>query len=75
MMEKIPLHERFSSVRLATDLNELGIEAHYFPNNDALIDGLVSLVKPGDVILIMSNGAFDNIQQRVLQRLAERTSS
>ena len=75
MMEKIPLHERFSSVRLATDLNELGIEAHYFPNNDALIDGLVSLVKPGDVILIMSNGAFDNIQQRLLQRLAERTSS
>jgi UDP-N-acetylmuramate: L-alanyl-gamma-D-glutamyl-meso-diaminopimelate ligase len=75
MMEKIPPHERFSSVRLAADLNELGIEAHYFANNDALIDGLVSLVKAGDAILIMSNGAFDNIQQRLLKRLGERTSS
>ena len=69
------MHERFSSVRLATDLNELGIEAHYFPNNDALLDGLVSLVKPSDVILVMSNGAFDNIQQRLLQRLAESSPS
>ena len=75
MMEKIPPHERFSSVRLAANLNELGIEAHYFANNDALIDGLVSLVEAGDVILIMSNGAFDNIQQRLLKRLGERTSS
>ena len=75
MMEKIPPHERFSSVRLAANLNELGIEAHYFANNNALIDGLVSLVEAGDVILIMSNGAFDNIQQRLLKRLGERTSS
>ena len=75
MMEKIPLDERFSSVRLAADLNELGVEAHYFSNTEALIDGLISLVKPGDVILIMSNGAFDNIQQRLLQGLAQRTSS
>jgi UDP-N-acetylmuramate: L-alanyl-gamma-D-glutamyl-meso-diaminopimelate ligase len=75
MMEKIPLHERFSSVTLAANLNELGIEAHYFANNDALIDGLLSLVKPGDAILIMSNGAFDNIQQRLLKRLSQRTSS
>jgi UDP-N-acetylmuramate: L-alanyl-gamma-D-glutamyl-meso-diaminopimelate ligase len=75
MMEKIPMPERFSSVRLAADLNKLGIEAHYFADNDALIDGLVSLVEPGDVILIMSNGAFDNIQQRLLKRLSQRTSS
>jgi UDP-N-acetylmuramate: L-alanyl-gamma-D-glutamyl-meso-diaminopimelate ligase len=75
MMEKIPPKERFSSMRLAANLNELGIEAHYFANNDALIDGLLSLVKPGDAILIMSNGAFDNIQQRLLKRLSQRTSS
>jgi UDP-N-acetylmuramate: L-alanyl-gamma-D-glutamyl-meso-diaminopimelate ligase len=74
-MEKIPPKERFSSMRLAADLIELGIEAHYFANNDALIDGLLSLVKPGDAILIMSNGAFDNIQQRLLKRLSQRTSS
>jgi UDP-N-acetylmuramate: L-alanyl-gamma-D-glutamyl-meso-diaminopimelate ligase len=71
MMDKIPLHERFSSVKLTADLREGGIEAHYFPNNDDLLNGILSLVKPCDVILIMSNGAFDHIQERLLQRLKE----
>ncbi len=70
-MEKIPLSERFSSIKLAANLNEQGIEAHYFPDNDLLLDGLLSLVRPGDVILIMSNGAFDNIQERLIERLKE----
>ena len=71
LMEKIPVSERFSYIKLTADLKERGIEAHYFPNNDDLLDGLLSLVKPGDVILIMSNGAFDHIQERLLERLKE----
>ena len=71
MMEKIPLNERFSSIKLTTDLRGRGIGAHYFPNNDDLLDGLLTLIKPGDVILIMSNGAFDHIQERLLKRLRE----
>jgi UDP-N-acetylmuramate: L-alanyl-gamma-D-glutamyl-meso-diaminopimelate ligase len=70
-MEKIPLHERFSSIKLKTDLAEQGIEAHYFPNNDELLEGILRITKPGDVILVMSNGPFDNIQERLLQRLKE----
>jgi len=73
MMEKIPFSERFSSTKLTTDLKDRAIEAHYFPNNDDLLDGLLTLVKPGDVILIMSNGAFDHIQQRLLHRLKEKS--
>ena len=69
MMDKIPVNERFSSIKLTANLRERGIEAHYFPNNDDLLDGLLSLVKPGDVILIMSNGAFDHIQQRLIEGL------
>jgi UDP-N-acetylmuramate: L-alanyl-gamma-D-glutamyl-meso-diaminopimelate ligase len=69
MMDKIPLGERFSSAKLADDLNEKGIEAHYFPDKDDLLDGVLDLVRKGDVILIMSNGAFDNIQQRLVGRL------
>jgi len=69
MMDKIPLHERFSSPKLAADLNKQGIEAHYFPGNDDLLEGLLALARKGDVILIMSNGAFDNIQQRLVERL------
>ena len=69
MMDKIPLRDRFSSIQLATDLRDRGIKAHYFPNNDDLLEGLLTLVRPGDVILIMSNGAFDHIQERLLDRL------
>ena len=69
MMEKIPLHERFSSIKLTGNLKEGGIDAHYFPNNDDLLEGLFTLIRPGDSILIMSNGAFDNIQERLLHHL------
>jgi UDP-N-acetylmuramate: L-alanyl-gamma-D-glutamyl-meso-diaminopimelate ligase len=71
MMEKIPLNERFSSIKLTTDLRERGIDTHYFPSNDDLLNELLTLIRPGDVILIMSNGAFDHIQERLLKRLKE----
>lgn len=71
MMDKIPLNERFSSPELIADLKKRGIEALYFPDNQALLDGLLAHIKPGDVILVMSNGAFDNIQGRLVKRLKE----
>ncbi len=72
MMDKIPFNERFSSPKLIADLKKRGIEAHYFPDNHALLDGLLARIKPGDVILIMSNGAFDNIQGRLVNHLKEK---
>jgi len=70
-MEKIPPRERFSSTKLKADLIKQDIQTLYFPNNDDLLDGLLGLIRPGDVILIMSNGPFDNIQESLLQRLKE----
>ncbi|MBW2311040.1 MAG: UDP-N-acetylmuramate:L-alanyl-gamma-D-glutamyl-meso-diaminopimelate ligase [Deltaproteobacteria bacterium] len=72
MMDTIPVGERFSSAKLVHDLNERDVEAHHFQNNDALLDGIVALTRKGDVILIMSNGAFDNIQQRLITMLEEK---
>ena len=75
MMDKIPLNERFSSPKLIADLKKRGIEAHYFPDNHALFDGLLALIKPGYVILVMSNGAFDNIQGHLINHLKEKSDS
>jgi len=72
MMDKIPLNERFSSPKLIADLKKRGIEAHYFPDNHALLDGLLAHIKPSDVILVMSNGAFENIQARLVDHLKEK---
>jgi UDP-N-acetylmuramate: L-alanyl-gamma-D-glutamyl-meso-diaminopimelate ligase len=69
MMEKIPLKERFSSQQLVRDLKEKGLNASYFQNTDLLLEGLLSEARKGDIILIMSNGAFDNLPQRLLEKL------
>ena len=69
LMEKIPAGERFSSEELTRDLKSRGKEAHYFPDTEAIIDYLVTVARPDDVILIMSNGWFDNIHERLLKRL------
>ena len=69
MLAKIAPHERFSSEKLVTDLRKRGLQAHYFPDTDPTIDFLTATARAGDVILIMSNGGFDNIHARLLQHL------
>ncbi len=69
LLEKIPVGERFSSEQLVADLKTRGKEAAYFPETDAIIDFLVAEAHGDDVILIMSNGGFDNIHARLLDRL------
>ncbi|MDY6880134.1 MAG: UDP-N-acetylmuramate:L-alanyl-gamma-D-glutamyl-meso-diaminopimelate ligase [Thermodesulfobacteriota bacterium] len=69
LMEKIPPRERFSSQLLVRDLQKGGVEAFYFPDTDQLLEGIIETARQGDVILIMSNGGFDNIHKRLLNRL------
>jgi UDP-N-acetylmuramate: L-alanyl-gamma-D-glutamyl-meso-diaminopimelate ligase len=70
MIAKIPPSERFSSRRLVEDLQQRGKSAHYFPNTDAILDFMASYdVQPGDLVLVMSNGGFDNIHDRLLRIL------
>jgi UDP-N-acetylmuramate: L-alanyl-gamma-D-glutamyl-meso-diaminopimelate ligase len=69
LLEKIPHDERFSSEKLVDDLKNQGKDAYFFPNTELIIDFLVDWAKPGDLILIMSNGGFDNIHDKLLERL------
>lgn len=69
LLDKIPVEERFSSEQLTQDLQGRGKEAHYFADTEAIIDYLVGVAQPEDVILIMSNGGFDNIHEKLLERL------
>ena len=69
MLQSIPVHERFSSEQLVQDLMARGKEAYYFPDTDAIIDYLVTMAKADDLIVVMSNGGFDNIHDRLLNRL------
>lgn len=66
MTEKIPLQERFSAERLVSDLRKKGLSSHWFPDTDSLLAHLLSGIRKGDMVLIMSNGGFDNLHQRLL---------
>ncbi len=66
LLDKIPPKERFSSQQLVKDLNRQGKDAHYFKDTDEIIEFLVSEATSGDLILVMSNGGFDNIHERLL---------
>lgn len=69
LLDKIPVDQRFSSQQLVSDLRASGKEAHFFQDTEGIIDHLVRIASPGDVILIMSNGGFDNIHTRLLDAL------
>ena len=69
LLNKIPSGQRFSSEQLVKDLIIRGKDAHYFPDTDAILDYLKITAVPGDLILVMSNGGFDNIHQRLLEIL------
>jgi len=69
MLHKIPENDRFSSSQLVEDLKTRGKDAHFFNDTTAIIDFLVHTAKPEDLVLIMSNGGFDNIHERLLAAL------
>jgi UDP-N-acetylmuramate: L-alanyl-gamma-D-glutamyl-meso-diaminopimelate ligase len=69
LVEKIPPAERFSSQRLVKDVKKRGVNGYYFPNTNQLLGALLGKVRASDVILVMSNGAFDNLPKRLLDLL------
>jgi UDP-N-acetylmuramate: L-alanyl-gamma-D-glutamyl-meso-diaminopimelate ligase len=72
LLSKIPEGSRFSSEKLVEALIKRGKKAFYFSDTDAIIDFLVKEAKPGDAVLVMSNGGFDNIHERLLAALDGR---
>ncbi|MGD2126304.1 MAG: UDP-N-acetylmuramate:L-alanyl-gamma-D-glutamyl-meso-diaminopimelate ligase [Desulfobacteraceae bacterium] len=69
LTEKIPPDKRFSSPKLVEDLKNKGLTAFYLPNTDLLLEEIITQSRSGDVILIMSNGSFDDLPDRLLKEL------
>ena len=67
--KKIPQRDKFSTKQLVADIEKEGIEAYHFENSDEIIGFLVPKLKSGDLVLIMSNGGFDNIHTKLLERI------
>jgi UDP-N-acetylmuramate: L-alanyl-gamma-D-glutamyl-meso-diaminopimelate ligase len=69
MLEKVPEAERLSAETLAADLARRGKSARFFADTAGIVDFIVAEGQPGDVVLIMSNGGFDNIHEKLLAAL------
>jgi UDP-N-acetylmuramate: L-alanyl-gamma-D-glutamyl-meso-diaminopimelate ligase len=46
--------------------------AHVFASVDAIVEAVKEEIKPGDHILVMSNGAFGGIHEKLIAVLDER---
>jgi len=55
---------------VAADVRKLGRDAHVFPSSDAIAEHLAGEAKSGDVLLIMSNGSFDGLCEKLLKKLS-----
>jgi UDP-N-acetylmuramate: L-alanyl-gamma-D-glutamyl-meso-diaminopimelate ligase len=66
---KVEPEERFSSRQLVADLQAAGRKARYFPDTEALLAGLLHTLRPGDVVLVMSNGDFNHLVPRLCDNL------
>lgn len=67
---KIDEEQRFSSGQLVDDLNSQGANAHLGKDVDQLVKQIHSTAHKGDVVLIMSNGGFGGIYQKLMSVLA-----
>ena len=67
--EKIPVEDRLEIKQVLKSLIKKKISALEFPEVKEIIEHLKTNCRSGDVVLIMSNGKFDNIHQRLLESL------
>lgn len=70
-LEQLAEHDRLKPDKVVEDLRRGGKEAFYEPGVDAIVERIAQLVSPGDVVAVFSNGGFDNIHTRLLERMAE----
>jgi UDP-N-acetylmuramate: L-alanyl-gamma-D-glutamyl-meso-diaminopimelate ligase len=70
-LEQIPEDERLKPESVVTAIAKTGRPAFYERNADAIVDRIVPMLRPKDVVAIFSNGGFDNIHEKLLARLRE----
>jgi UDP-N-acetylmuramate: L-alanyl-gamma-D-glutamyl-meso-diaminopimelate ligase len=51
--------------KVVREITARGTEAHLCDTTDELVSSLVPVLKEGDVVLVMSNGSFDNIYTKL----------
>jgi UDP-N-acetylmuramate: L-alanyl-gamma-D-glutamyl-meso-diaminopimelate ligase len=62
---------RLEPEAVAESVRELGKSARVFPSADAIAEQVSVEAEPGDVLLVMSNGSFDGLCEKLLAKLSQ----
>ena len=68
-LEQIPEEDRLNPERVVAAIAKAGRPAFYERNADAIVDRMVPMLRPNDIVAVFSNGGFDNIHEKLLARL------
>ncbi len=68
---RIPEEDRLDPEKLALDLHQGQTQATYIENVDDIVKYVVDIARPGDVIAILSSGAFDGLHGKLLMTLGD----
>ncbi|HSL23243.1 MAG TPA: UDP-N-acetylmuramate:L-alanyl-gamma-D-glutamyl-meso-diaminopimelate ligase [Vicinamibacterales bacterium] len=66
----LPDAERLSGEELVADMRRAGRKARHIHSVDDIVTTVTREARSGDLVIVMSNGGFDNIHQRLLASLA-----
>jgi UDP-N-acetylmuramate: L-alanyl-gamma-D-glutamyl-meso-diaminopimelate ligase len=69
-IDQLPPDDRLDPLKVVDTIVAHGIPAFYEPDVDNIVARLKPLARPGDVIVVFSNGGFHGIHQRLLAELA-----
>lgn len=67
--DKVPADEQLDVSRLVAEIAQTGVEAQAAANADEIVDAVRAEARPGDVLLVMSNGAFGGLIDKLLATL------
>jgi UDP-N-acetylmuramate: L-alanyl-gamma-D-glutamyl-meso-diaminopimelate ligase len=70
--QRIPDAERLHPEDVIESLLAQGAKAELHPDGDAIVNAIAPQLAPGDVVVLLSNGAFDGIYEKLPARLRER---
>jgi len=71
-LAQIPKDQRLNPERVVAAIAKAGRPAFYEQNAEAIVDRIVPMLRSKDVVVVFSNGGFDNIHEKLLTRLREQ---
>ena len=69
----LPEEQRLSVEQLIDDLQAARVDARYIPKVEDIVDTVARESRDGDLVVIMSNGGFDGIHEKLLKALDARS--